>query len=116
MWTALGLHLTLIGLITAAMFAGPGLAPQTDPEIEALYASGSWIDQVQFRLDNFLMFRIEPIVTFPLLVFLFLLGVTLFRAGAFGGDEAGQADPPQAPRVGPGDRPAAQPRGHGRTR
>lgn len=90
MWTALGLHLTLIGLITAAMFAGPGLAPQTDPEIEALYASGSWIDQVRFRLDNFLMFRIEPIVTFPLLVFLFLLGVTLFRAGAFGGDEAGR--------------------------
>ncbi len=90
MWTALGLHLTLIGLITAAMFAGPGSDPQPDPEIQALYASGSWIDQVQFRLDNFLMFRIEPIVTFPLLVFLFLLGVTLFRAGAFGGDEAGQ--------------------------
>ncbi|MDA1363089.1 DUF418 domain-containing protein [Glycomyces luteolus] len=89
MWTALSLHLALMGLITAAMLAGPGLEQQSDPQIEALYASGSWIDQVQFRLDNALAFRIEPVVTFPLLVFLFMLGVKLFRAGAFGGDAAG---------------------------
>lgn len=89
MWTALGLHLTIIGLMTTAMFAGPGVDPQPDPEIEALYASGSWLEQVQFRLDNALAFRIEPVVTFPLLVFLFMLGVRLFRSGAFGDDAAG---------------------------
>lgn len=90
MWTALGLHLAIVGLITAAMFLGPGIDPQRDPQVVALYASGSWIEQVQFRLDNFLAFRIEPVITFPFLVFLFLLGVTLFRAGAFGGDERGR--------------------------
>ncbi|WP_051704508.1 DUF418 domain-containing protein [Glycomyces sp. NRRL B-16210] len=89
MWASGGLHLALMGLITAALFLGPVGGDESDPAIEALYASGSWIEQVQFRLDNALMLRIEPIVTFPLLVFLFLLGVRLFRAGAFGGDEHG---------------------------
>ncbi|MCH7229654.1 DUF418 domain-containing protein [Glycomyces sp. L485] len=87
MWTSLTLHLALMGLITNAMFTGPGIDPQREPSVEALYASGSWIEQVQFRLDNALAFRIEPIVAFPLMTFLFLLGVELFRAGAFGADE-----------------------------
>ncbi|MCC3764159.1 DUF418 domain-containing protein [Glycomyces sp. TRM65418] len=86
MWIQLALHLAIIGLITAAMFSLDP-AEQSDPEIEALYASGSWIEQVQFRLDNALAFRMEPIIAFPFLMFLFLLGVRLFRAGAFG-DEA----------------------------
>jgi uncharacterized protein len=90
MWTALGLHLAIVGLITAAMYAAPGGTPERQPDVVALYASGSWIDQARFRLDNLLMFRIEPIITFPFLVFLFLLGVRLFRSGAFGGDERGQ--------------------------
>jgi uncharacterized protein len=89
MWTALGLHLTLMGLITAVMFSGSGIDPQGDPEIQALYASGTWWEQVQFRLDNALVFRLEPVVTFPLLVFLFMLGVKLFRAGTFDGGETG---------------------------
>jgi len=91
MWTALGLHLAFIGLITASMFGdtGTGVDPRDLKEVEALYASGSWWEQVQFRLDNALAFRIEPIITFPLLVFLFMLGVKLFRAGAFGSDEQG---------------------------
>jgi uncharacterized protein len=90
MWTALGLHAALIALITAAMFTGPGSDPQREPDVMALYASGSWLDQVRFRLDNFLAFRIEPVITFPFLVFLFLLGVRLFRAGAFGAEERGR--------------------------
>jgi uncharacterized protein len=90
MWTALGVHLAVIGLITAAMAYGSGMDPQHDPEIEALYASGSWWEQVQFRLDNFLVFRLEPVMTFTMLVFLFMLGVTLFRAGAFGGEDRGR--------------------------
>lgn len=90
MWTALGVHLALMGLVTAAMAAGPNDAARRDPEIAALYASGSWWEQVRFRLDNLLVFRIEMIATFPMLVFLFLLGVRLFRAGAFGADAAGR--------------------------
>jgi uncharacterized protein len=90
MWTALGLHAAMIALITAAMFTGAGSDPQRDPDVEALYASGSWIEQVRFRLDNFLVFRIEPMITFPFLVFLFLLGVRLFRAGAFGAEARGR--------------------------
>jgi uncharacterized protein len=90
MWTALGLHLAVMALVTAAMFGGPGLAPDPDPEVEALYASGSWWEQVRFRLDNFPAFRIELIVTFPMLVVLFMLGVRLFRAGAFGPDATGR--------------------------
>ncbi|GAA2271117.1 DUF418 domain-containing protein [Glycomyces scopariae] len=90
MWTALGLHLTVVALLTAAQVTGPGNDPSRDAEVAALYADGSWLDQVRFRLDHALVFRIEPIITFPLLVFLFLLGVRLFRAGAFGADDAGR--------------------------
>ncbi|MGW0433558.1 poly-gamma-glutamate hydrolase family protein [Micromonospora sp. NPDC003197] len=38
-----------------------------------------------------LALRLEPIITFALLLFLFLLGVHLFRAGAFSADERGRA-------------------------
>ncbi len=89
MWTALGLHLAVVGLITAGT-AGGGVDPRPSAEVQALYATGSWWEQVQFRLDNALVFRIEPIITFPLLVFLFLLGVKLLRSGAFGADERGR--------------------------
>lgn len=91
MWSALGVHLTAMGLVTAAMFGGPGTDADPDPEVVDLYASGSWFEQVQFRIDNALIFRIEPILTFPLLMFLFILGVRLFRAGAFAADERGRA-------------------------
>lgn len=91
MWSALGVHLTAMGLVTAAMFGGPGTDADPDPEVVDLYASGSWFEQVQFRIDNALIFRIEPILTFPLLTFLFILGVRLFRAGAFAADERGRA-------------------------
>lgn len=90
MWTALSLHLAIIALITAATALGPGNDPSRDAEVAALYADGSWLDQVRFRLDHALVFRIEPIITFPMLVFLFLLGVKLFRAGAFGAEDAGR--------------------------
>jgi uncharacterized protein len=89
MWTAASLHLAVVGLVTAATTVG-GLDPEPDPEVQAIYASGTWWEQVQFRLDNALAFRIEPIITFPLLVFLFLLGVKLFRSGAFKTDDRGR--------------------------
>ena len=92
MWTALGLHLAIMGLLTAAMAAYPaaGPDPEAAAEIEAVYASGSWTEQIGFRLDNLLLFRSELVLAFAMMLFLFLLGVRLFRAGAFGGDERGR--------------------------
>ncbi|GAA0294414.1 DUF418 domain-containing protein [Streptomyces polychromogenes] len=91
MWVAGGLHLTLIGLVTLGglLTADPG--PQApDPEAVRLYAHGGWAEQIGFRLDHALALRVEPVFTFGLLVFLFLLGVRLYRAGAFGPTAAGR--------------------------
>lgn len=90
MWIAGGLHLTLMLFLTVGLTAAPSSTPSTDNRLATLFSSGSYPDQVRFRLDNMLALRIEPIITFGLLLFLFLLGVRLFRAGAFGTDEAGR--------------------------
>ncbi|MER5766475.1 DUF418 domain-containing protein [Streptomyces sp. NPDC001985] len=91
MWWALGLHLALIGLLTAAL-AGTGEqgGGSVSREVTDLYAYGSWGEQIAFRLENALALRLEPVLTFFLLVFLFLLGVRLFRAGAFGAEPVGR--------------------------
>ncbi|MFE0255056.1 DUF418 domain-containing protein [Streptomyces sp. NPDC059010] len=90
MWWAAGLHLTLMGLLTVAI-AGTGDGSDgggtVSREVVDLYAHGSYLDQISFRLENAIALRMEPVLTFFLLVFLFLLGVRLFRAGAFGADE-----------------------------
>ncbi|MFJ9033163.1 DUF418 domain-containing protein [Streptomyces sp. NPDC102274] len=95
MWWAAGLHLTLITLLTAALLAdrsqgGSQGGESVSREVVDLYAHGSYLEQVRFRLDNALDFRMEPLLSFCLLVFLFLLGVQLFRAGAFGSDATGR--------------------------
>ncbi len=89
-WTAGTLHLALMLLGTAALVAEPDTAPEPDPRLATLFSSGSYLDQLRFRVDNLLALRLEPIVSFGLLLFLFLLGVRLFRAGAFGADETGR--------------------------
>lgn len=84
MWTAASVHLTLVCLLTlAALSAADG--PPEGPGAAAveLYAHGGYGDQIAFRLENFAALRIEPVFSFGLLVFLFLLGVRLHRAGAF---------------------------------
>ncbi|MET9795984.1 DUF418 domain-containing protein [Nocardiopsis alba] len=90
MWLALALHLAAMGLLTAALTAFPEEDTGVPAEAIDLYAHGSYTDLVAFRLDNALALRIEPIITFGLMVFMFLLGVRLFRAGAFGADETGR--------------------------
>ncbi|UQX01936.1 DUF418 domain-containing protein [Streptomyces sp. RerS4] len=91
LWSAAGLHLTLIGLVTLGSLAEPDTGRTApDPDAVALYAHGSWGDQIRFRLDNALALRIEPLFSFGLLVFLFLLGVRLHRAGAFAPTAAGR--------------------------
>ncbi|MFI8359564.1 DUF418 domain-containing protein [Streptomyces sp. NPDC085612] len=84
MWTAGGLHLALVGLLTLDAVSRPDGAPKApDPAAVELYARGSWPEQIAFRLENFAALRIEPVFSFGLLVLLFLLGVRLHRAGAF---------------------------------
>lgn len=88
MWWLGGVHVTLMLLATAALAAEDGGGTtELNEDVRELYASGSYGEQILFRLENALAMRMEPIVTFPLLVFLFLLGVRLFRAGAFGTDD-----------------------------
>ncbi|MFF8831924.1 DUF418 domain-containing protein [Streptomyces sp. NPDC015131] len=92
MWWAAGVHLTLMGLLTAALAAGPPAGDGgVSPEVADLYAHGGWADLIAFRLQNAVALRLEPVLTFFLLLFLFLLGVRLFRAGAFGTDGAARA-------------------------
>ncbi|WP_017600740.1 DUF418 domain-containing protein [Nocardiopsis lucentensis] len=91
MWTALSLHLAFVALVTAVMLADtPPEGTGVPDRVAALYAEGGYLDQVAFRLDHFLLLRLEPIVTFGLLLFMFLLGVRLFRAGALGADGTGR--------------------------
>ncbi|MGN9760958.1 DUF418 domain-containing protein [Streptomyces sp. SD31] len=91
MWWAAGAHLTVIGLLTAALaLDGTEDGGTISREVVDLYAHGSYPDQIAFRLENAIALRMEPVLTFFLLVFLFLLGVRLFRAGAFGADETGR--------------------------
>ncbi|MFJ8645425.1 DUF418 domain-containing protein [Streptomyces sp. NPDC093546] len=91
MWWAAGVHLTVMGLLTAVLATAdndPGSGDGVSPAVVELYAHGGYLDQVAFRLENAIALRLEPVLSFFLLLFLFLLGVRLFRAGAFGADEA----------------------------
>ncbi|MCH0541917.1 DUF418 domain-containing protein [Streptomyces sp. MUM 203J] len=94
MWWAAGVHVTVMGLLSAALALGDGDPAGggggVSPSVVELYAHGSWFEQIAFRVDNALALRIEPVLTFALLVFLFLLGVRLLRAGAFGADAVGR--------------------------
>ncbi|NXY98493.1 DUF418 domain-containing protein [Streptomyces sp. BR123] len=91
LWTAATVHLAFVGLVTLGSLASPDTATGApDPDAVRLYADGSWPDQIRFRLDHALILRIEPVFSFGLLVFLFLLGVRLHRAGAFAPTAAGR--------------------------
>ncbi|MDI3422168.1 DUF418 domain-containing protein [Streptomyces luteolus] len=91
MWTAAGLHLTVIGLLTFVLATAPEADGSGADDAIALYADGSYLDQVLFRLRNMAALRIEPVLSFGLLVCLFLLGVRLHRAGAFAQNTTGRA-------------------------
>ncbi|WP_398780129.1 DUF418 domain-containing protein [Streptomyces sp. NBRC 110611] len=100
-WITMGvLHLTATTLMTVAVVltsgdesggsgGGQGGA-DADAGAVTLYAEGSYAQQILFRLSHAAVLRMEPVISFALLVFLFLLGVRLFRAGAFQDDAAGR--------------------------
>lgn len=59
-------------------------------DIAVLYQEGTWLEQIRYRLANFLPLRLEAIFVIPMNVFLFLLGVRFLRAGVFSPDEKGK--------------------------
>ncbi|KFM99989.1 DUF418 domain-containing protein [Bacillus clarus] len=59
-------------------------------EVTALYSNGTWFEQIQYRLTNFIANRMEAIIIIPMNIFLFLLGIRLTRIGAFSPSETGK--------------------------
>lgn len=96
MWVAGTVHVALFGLASVAIIwltlAGPDSSFSLfDAEAARVYTSGSYLDQIRFRLDNLATYRIEPVLIIPMNMFLYLLGVRLMRSGAFAADENGRA-------------------------
>ncbi|WP_405155504.1 DUF418 domain-containing protein [Paenibacillus sp. FSL K6-0108] len=85
-----GVHLIGITGITALLAMESGSAFNGMDTITSLYASGTWWEQVMFRLNNFGFFRTESIAIIPLNVFLFLLGALLMRAQIFSDHDSGR--------------------------
>lgn len=79
--------LALAGLMLAS---GASVSLGSFGDVVALYQEGTWVEQVQYRLANFLPLRMEAILVIPTNVFLFLLGVRFMRAGVFSPDENGK--------------------------
>jgi uncharacterized protein len=92
MGCALGLHVILIGLLTAFTWIEGGISAE-DPflnQYATVVTSGSWWEQIMFRWEHFWFFRTETILILPMNIFLFLLGSRLFQSGAFSPDENGR--------------------------
>ncbi|MEC3917209.1 DUF418 domain-containing protein [Nocardia sp. CDC160] len=83
------IHLTLLSLFAVAIAFGPkGDSGGHKPLDPNPYVDGSFWDLVAFRWEHLLMFRLEPLLIFPMSIALFLLGARLFRAGIFGPEGA----------------------------
>lgn len=79
--------LALAGLMLAS---GAKVSLGSFHDVAVLYQEGTWLEQVGYRLANFLPLRAEAILIIPTNVFLFLLGVRFMRAGVFAPDENGK--------------------------
>jgi len=78
------LFMLVVGLLGSNMSLG------NFSEVVALYQSGSWLEQVQYRFLNFFALRSEAFFIIPMNIFLFLLGVRMMRSGVFSPDEKGR--------------------------
>jgi len=83
------IHAVMILFLLAVSLLGTNISVSFDGVVP-LYQSGSWLQQIQYRLSNFLLLRSEAIFIIPMNVFLFLLGVRLMRSGVFSPDEHGR--------------------------
>jgi uncharacterized protein len=73
-------HALLLGAVTMVVLAAPP-APSAPPLDPNPYADGSFGDLIAFRLDNLVLFRIEPVFITALSIAMFLLGARLVRSG-----------------------------------
>ncbi|MFJ5260120.1 DUF418 domain-containing protein [Streptomyces sp. NPDC088387] len=91
MRVSVSLHVLVMAVITLALLADPADEHRgASAATVEIYAHGSWLDQISFRLENAIALRMEPVISFGLLLFLFLLGVRLYRAGVFGATDRGR--------------------------
>lgn len=91
MRAALGVGLALMGALTLVYALVPaGGTASGIGAAELLFIEGSYPDQVAARWEGFLGTRAEILVAFPTVLFLFLLGVRLYRAGTFDDTAAGR--------------------------
>ncbi|MFB7475151.1 DUF418 domain-containing protein [Kitasatospora sp. NPDC056184] len=91
--SAVAFHLVLMAAGSLVLALGDEVSATgsgPDAAVVDLYAHGSYPEQIAFRLANVLALRIEPVLSFALLMVLFLLGVRLHRAGAFAPGEEGR--------------------------
>lgn len=94
MWIFGGVHggimLLILGFGIYLGLSGAHISMGDMSETMALYGGGSWMQQVQDRLANFVSLRLEAVFVIPLNLFLFLLGIRMMRSGVFAPDEQGR--------------------------
>ncbi len=81
------LHVLMVAVGTLRLI---GTDPRADFDGRTtLFTRGSWADQVEARIHDWVAYRTESIFIVPMCVALFLVGVRLLRAGAFEDTPAG---------------------------
>ncbi|PTM57930.1 DUF418 domain-containing protein [Desmospora activa] len=94
MWVFGGFHLLgillLLGVILYSNLVGGQVSMGDMTQVVTLYQNGTWLEQLQYRLTDFWVLRLEVIFVIPMNIFLFLLGVRLMRSGAFSSDDHGK--------------------------
>ncbi|MDC6266294.1 DUF418 domain-containing protein [Lysinibacillus fusiformis] len=76
-------HVLLIFFIFVISLLAGSVSLNGMETVAAIYANGTWLEQVQHRLTNFLFYRTEAIFIIPMNVFLFILGVKFMRNEVF---------------------------------
>jgi uncharacterized protein len=84
------IHVLIYFGILVLQFLGAQVNGGDQTAVIALYRDGTWLEQVAYRWQNFLVLRMELMLAFGSNIFLFLTGVMLMRKGAFAADEQGR--------------------------
>lgn len=83
-------HTFVIVLLFIGFVLNPSMLAVSYDSFAAIYLNGTWLEQIQFRLENFAYFRTEALFVIPMNTFLFLFGVKLMRSNAFALNEIGR--------------------------
>lgn len=76
-------HVLLILFIFVISLLAGSVSLNGIETVAAIYENGTWLEQVQHRVTNFLFYRTEAIFIIPMNVFLFILGVKFMRNEVF---------------------------------